>query len=441
VKMSVEQRPALESWRPTTPDDAPLAVDGLLPRYVSTPASVEELGATLRHANEHGLVVIPRGGGTKMGLGFPPSAADVLLQTTRLNRVVDYEPADLTLTVEAGATLAEVQRLLRPEGQFLALDPPCPERATLGGVIASNASGPLRLAYGSARDLVIGTRVVNADGVATRAGGRVVKNVAGYDLNKLYIGSLGTVGVVVELSFKLWPLPPAQATLLAAFDAQALRAALTALLRTPLAPLSLEALSQPAALACASHDPGPDRWLLALRFGGGERALARQVGDAERLFADAGAAHVTREGDEASALWDRLADYAAAAPDEVVLRVAVPPAQTVPALETLARLARAAGISAGLQARAGSGVSYAKLSPPDGWSAAALAAVAELVRQARAWAVGQGGSAVLEAAPPALKAEVDVWGDVGPSLRVMRALKQQLDPCGTLNRGRFVAGM
>src|SRR5581483_4969107 len=279
--MSIDQRLQVTGWRRTSEADRALAVDGVLPGYVGAPASVEELSQVVAQANQDGLGVIPRGGGTRMGLGFPPAAADILVQTTGLNRVIDYEPADLTLTIQAGATLAEVQRLLRPEGQFLALDPPCPERATLGGVIASNASGPLRLAYGSARDLVIGTRVVNADGVATRAGGRVVKNVAGYDLNKLYIGSLGTVGVVVELSFKLWPLPPAQATLLAAFDAQALRAALTALLRTPLAPLSLEALSQPAALACASHDPGPDRWLLALRFGGGERALARQVGDAE----------------------------------------------------------------------------------------------------------------------------------------------------------------
>src|SRR4051812_47178313 len=195
---------------------------------------VAEVSQVVREANESNQVVIPRGGGTRMGLGFPPTAADVLLHTTNLDRVVDYEPADLTLTIEAGATLEEVQELLRPEGQFLALDPPLASQSTLGGIIASNASGPLRLAYGSARDLVIGTRVVNADGISTKAGGRVVKNVAGYDLNKLYIGSLGTVGIVVELSFKLWPLPHAEATLLASFLPAQLGAALAVLMRTPL---------------------------------------------------------------------------------------------------------------------------------------------------------------------------------------------------------------
>src|SRR4051812_7525379 len=253
---------------------------------------VAEVSQVVREANESNQVVIPRGGGTRMGLGFPPTAADVLLHTTNLDRVVDYEPADLTLTIEAGATLEEVQELLRPEGQFLALDPPLASQSTLGGIIASNASGPLRLAYGSARDLVIGTRVVNADGVATKAGGRVVKNVAGYDLNKLYIGSLGTVGIVVELSFKLWPLPPGQGTVFGSFDAESLARVLSGLLRSPLGPMSLEALDAAAAQATLGADPGPGRWLLAARYGGSERALVRQLSDTERLFAEAGSADV-----------------------------------------------------------------------------------------------------------------------------------------------------
>src|ERR687883_1494657 len=148
---------------------------------------------------------------------MPPRRLDQIIETTGLNRVVEYEPADLTVTVEAGMRFAELQQRLAEEGQFLALDPPAAEGATIGGVIATNASGPLRFAYGTARDLVIGTRVANPDGTLTRAGGRVVKNVAGYDLTKLYIGSLGTLGVIVELSFKLAPIPPVLSTVVGSF--------------------------------------------------------------------------------------------------------------------------------------------------------------------------------------------------------------------------------
>src|SRR6185295_5876810 len=191
-------------------DDATFDVDGVRPGYVCTPGSVDEVSEAIEAASQIVASVIPWGGGTRMTLGFPPRAGSLVLQTERLNEIVEYEPADLTVTVQAGMRLAALQARLGAEGQMLALDPAAADRATIGGLIAANASGPLRLVYGTARDLVIGTRVVNADGVISKAGGRVVKNVAGYDLNKLYVGSLGTVGVVVELSFKLHPLPQAQ---------------------------------------------------------------------------------------------------------------------------------------------------------------------------------------------------------------------------------------
>ena len=181
-------------WRALAPDDDAFLVDGVRPRYVCTPASVDELSRAVRAASQTGATVIPWGGGTRMSIGFPPRAADLVVQTEKLREVVEYEPADLTVTVQAGMRLSDLQARLRAEGQMLALDPAAADRATIGGLIAANASGPLRLLYGTARDLVIGTRVVNADGVVSKAGGRVVKNVAGYDLNKLYVGSLGTVG-------------------------------------------------------------------------------------------------------------------------------------------------------------------------------------------------------------------------------------------------------
>src|SRR5206468_3459619 len=208
----------------------------------------EELAEVVRLAQVSGASVIPRGGGSRMALGNPPRRTDLLLSTRGLNRIVEYVPADLTAIVEAELGLAELQAKLVTERQLLALDPPNAARATINGVVASNANKPLRLQYGSTRDLVIGTRVANADGMLTKAGSRVVKNVAGYDLNKLYTGSLGTLGVIVQLSFKLHPLPATRGSVIGVFerldDAEAV---VRRLMRSPLGPSALEVLGRSAA--------------------------------------------------------------------------------------------------------------------------------------------------------------------------------------------------
>src|SRR5258708_6536249 len=203
-----------------------------------TPASREELAEALHAADSRGQAVAPVGAGTQLDLGMPPSRLDLVIETTRVNKVVEYEPADLTVTVEAGLRFADLQKQLAEQGQFLALDPPAAPGATIGGLIATNASGPLRFAYGTARDLVIGTRVANPDGTVTHAGGRVVKNVAGYDLNKLYIGSLGTLGIIVPLSLKLAPVPPATHTIVGpCADVKAAPALINAVVQSPLSPM------------------------------------------------------------------------------------------------------------------------------------------------------------------------------------------------------------
>jgi glycolate oxidase FAD binding subunit len=238
-------------WQAIGTDDDLFTVAGVRPGCLCAPATVDEVSAAVRAASAAGGAVIPWGGGTRMSLGFPPRSADLVLQTFRLSEIVEYEPADLTVTVQAGMPLADLQARLGAEGQMLALDPAAADRATIGGLIAANASGPLRLLYGTARDVVIGTRVVNADGIISKAGGRVVKNVAGYDLNKLYVGSLGTVGVIVELSFKLHPLPANEGMLLAAFSSAAEAAApIAALMRSPLGPAAVELLDAGGARRC-----------------------------------------------------------------------------------------------------------------------------------------------------------------------------------------------
>jgi len=192
---------------------ASYAVDGIVPQAVALPGTVEEVAEVMRLAHREGAAVIPWGGGTGMGLGNLPRRYDIALSLTRLNAVVEHEPADLTATVLAGRTLADLQDHLSSVGQFLPLDPPSPAEATIGGILAANAAGPARHAHGTARDLVLGLRFVQADGRVIKAGGKVVKNVAGYDMCRLLIGSLGTLGIIVEACFRLTPLPKAQLTL------------------------------------------------------------------------------------------------------------------------------------------------------------------------------------------------------------------------------------
>src|SRR3989441_1266564 len=229
---------------------AVLQIDGVSAQRRLAPASADELAEAVGAADRDGQAVAPVGGGTQLDLGMPPARLDVVIDTTALDRVVEYEPADLTITVEAGIRFSTLQRLLAEQGQFLAFDPPAEDAATLGGLIATNASGPLRFAYGTARDLVLGTRVVNPDGVLTHAGGRVVKNVAGYDLNKLYIGSLGTLGIIVELSLKLAPIAPALDSVVGQMpDLDAARELVNGVVHSPLSPLAVELLGPGAAVA------------------------------------------------------------------------------------------------------------------------------------------------------------------------------------------------
>jgi glycolate oxidase FAD binding subunit len=389
-----------------------LSIDGVSPSTVVSPSSAEELAAHLKDADAAGQKVLPVGGGTQLDLGMPPARVDVLLETTALNRIVEYEPADLTVTVEAGMRFAELQRILGEQGQLLALDPPLEAGATIGGAIATNASGPLRFAHGSARDLVIGTRVANPDGTITHAGGRVVKNVAGYDLNKLYIGSLGTLAVLVELSFKLAPVPPATATLNGTFDAlESTRAVLDDVVRSPLSPLAIELLGSRQ---------------VVFRVGGYPQAVERQVRDLSALIERHG-------GQPRDSAWEDLQrSRVEARRRDVVLKAAAPISTSTALVDILERAL--ADLNPTVWAHAGNGVAYAACDAPAGVDA--------LVRARRdVTALGNNASLVIERCPTPLKAAIDVWGDPGASLSLMRAIKAKLDPKSTLNPGRYVGGI
>jgi glycolate oxidase FAD binding subunit len=392
------------------------AVDGLEPRLLAAPASAEEAAALLGWASEQRLAVATRGGGTRSGLGNVPRGLDLVLSTEKLSGVVEYEPADLTITVGAGTPFEDLQRALAERGQFLPLDPAAARGSTIGGVVAANASGPLRLRYGSARDLLIGSQVASPLGTVARAGGKVVKNVTGYDLNKLYIGSLGTLAVLTELTFKVQPRPEAERTLVARFpDAASAWTAIYRTLRSPLVPSALELTVR-------------DGVELTAHLAGFAKPVERSVADLTAFAGEAGASAVEPVAEPERA-WEALRQGPAG---PTRLKVVVPISQLVWALGEVEAAARAGGLTTTTQASAGVGVLRVGV---DGGEPAALVA---LVRRLRAAVREHLGSVVVEQCPLAVKGEVDVLGDVPDSFEVMRRLKSQLDPAGVMNPGRFL---
>jgi glycolate oxidase FAD binding subunit len=397
---------------------ATVAIDGVTALSRAAPDSAPALAALLHESDARGQKVAPLGGGTQLDLGNPPVRVDVALETDRLNRVVEYEPADLTVTVEAGMRFSDLQKLLGAQGQFLALDPPVTEGATIGGVIATNASGPLRFSSGTARDLVIGCRVANVDGTVTHSGGRVVKNVAGYDLNKLYIGSLGTLGVIVELSFKLAPVPPATACVVGSFaSALDTRELLRAVIRSPLAPLAIELVSPTFAGGL------PAQWGVVFRAGGYPEAVARQIRDLSALIGMHGGA----VSDAPPSVWEDLARTRIEAQQRaVVVKASAPISQSAALADLLA-----SRLGGAVWAHAGNGVAYCATN-----SASDLGELRHAVQ-----GLGENASLVIQRCPVDLKRSIDVWGDPGPTLALMRALKAKLDPNSTLNQGRYLGGI
>ncbi|MFN0072512.1 MAG: FAD-binding oxidoreductase [Chloroflexota bacterium] len=430
----------VEYWRPIDPSDGAYSVDGVQPSFVCEPGTPEEVAAILGLAHRERAAVTPRGGGARMSVGFPPRQADIVLLTGRLSGVVEYEPADLTVTVQAGMPFAALQTLLRDHGQMLAMDPPAADRSTIGGIVASNSSGPMRLLYGTARDLVIGTRVANAEGMLTKSGGRVVKNVSGYDLNKLYTGSYGTLGVIVELSFKLHPLPQGQGTLLAIFSSvERAQDCVQRIVKSPLGPAALTIVSVSTARAILHHEVPAGGVALIAMAAGFERAVERQIRDMAVLCGEALITD-TPESPEAEEIWAavrRFADLTEATSD-AILKLSVPPARSGAALQTLAALSVVCELPLDSLAYAGTGVVFARVHLPGSSDARSLEGLVRLVTEARAWAHALRGSLVVEHCPSGLKETLDVWGDVGSSFRVMQALKEQFDPAGVLNPGRFV---
>ncbi|MGQ4808981.1 putative FAD-linked oxidoreductase [Candidatus Entotheonellaceae bacterium PAL068K] len=431
---------------------AAYAVDGVRPSMVVSPADEAQVAAVMRLAAEHRATVFPRGGGSHMTLGHTPEQVDVVLSLRRLQQQLAHEPADMTTTVQAGMGLADLQQTLHAQRQLLALDPPAAATTTLGGIIATNMSGPRRLLYGSARDLVLGTAVITPDGKRTKAGGRVVKNVTGYDLNKLYIGSLGTLAVIVELTVKLHPLPPGELTIGLGFSEPAdMLPMLQTLLQLPLRLNSLELLNAAATawVRQTAELQMPDTaYVYMARVEGSQevtRKQAQRLTEALHHLPPTGTLTVHHwQDDEQSRLWRAVAAFPAAVhatgPHGIVAKVSLRLSDLPTFCQAMQQAAAEVETSWPLLAHAGSGIAYLSIPGSDAASTQP-AAILDHIRTLDTCVERLQARRVLERAPVEVKRHCQVWGAPGDDFALMHAIKAAFDPHNRLNPGRFIGGL
>jgi len=396
------------------------AVDGVAPSFVVEPGSTEEISELMKFANDQDLAVAPRGGGTTMSLGNPPRELDLILSTARMNAVVEHVPGDQVVRVQSGIRFGDLQERLAGSDQMLGVDPPeVGNGATVGGIVATNSSGPRRYRYGTIRDLIIGITVVLADGTVAKAGGKVVKNVAGYDLSKLFTGSLGTLGVIAECNFRLHPRPETARTVAVELpDTASAGAASQAILHAQIVPSAVELLWT------------DETRLLTVLIEGIPSGVEAQAEATYHILGPFGEVRTLSDDDNVEP-----SSPPGAGNDEVAVKISAPPAELAGVLDSTLGAASRLGVTPRITGHAGTGVTYVGLS---GGDEEARAGVVEELREI--W-LRRGGSVVVREAPPAFKERVEAWGPIGTRLDLTRRVKEKFDPRGILNPGRFVGGI
>ena len=387
------------------------AIDGVIPRHVALPGSPEELAQILADASRDRQLIVLRGGGSKLGWGRVPSRVDLVIGTEKLNRLLAHRHGDMTVTAQAGVPLAELNRRLAEHRQYLPIESAF-EPATIGGIVATNDSGPTRHRFGTPRDLLIGVTLAMTDGRLVKAGGTVVKNVAGYDLGRLVSGSHGTLAAIVDATFKLLPIPLASTTLVATYaDGNALAHDLTVLSGSQ---VELSAFDMSVSTG--------GRWILLMRMASSPAATAAQAAETRRLLSSTPA---SVSGDEQQSLWDEQI-RAPWAEGGTIVRLSWLPSKLPAVVAALSRLSQNGCQVETFTGRAlGSG-----LLRLDGDESAIVAGIAALR------ASEDVGHVVMLRATPRLKSQVDVWGPASGTIEVARTLKRMFDPADVLNAGR-----
>jgi glycolate oxidase FAD binding subunit len=402
-------------------------IDGKQPALVCFPETAEQVTTAMRICSEVDAAVAAWGGGTAMQIGNPPQRVDVVLGLSRLDRVVEHDDANLTATVEAGIPLSRVQQAVAGRKQFLAFNPPHAERATVGGIIATNLNGPRRSHYGSVRDLVIGMKAVLASGEEIKAGGKVVKNVAGYDMCKLFVGSLGTLGIITQATLRMAPLPETAATVVAIGSLPQAWQLANELSCSKLLPSAVFLLSPEASKADDQEQSG---WRLAVCCEGFENSVMRHLHDTQTAAKRIGLGTEILQSSDHNQFWEELRDFPLQ-PGRLVYRVTVPPALAAVITETI-RGWSTTEFRPRIVCDTAMGVIWLSLESKQD----ALKWFTRLVAEAR-----NRGHAVMLAAPADLKTGGDVWGSLPPTVSLMREIKRQFDPKNLLNPGRFVGGI
>jgi glycolate oxidase FAD binding subunit len=404
------------------------AVDGKAPTIVGIPSGSEQVSAALRMCAEGEASVVPRGGGVFMALGNIPRHVDVVIKLDKLDGLVEHDEANLTATVQAGMKLSSLQGLLKQRGQFLTIDAPHSEHVTIGGLVAANTNGPRRMSYGAVRDLVIGMKMVLATGEQIKAGGKVVKNVAGYDMCKLFVGSLGTLGIITEVTFKLAPLPEESVTLVAQGSLAQCVGMTEELAAAALLPAAVTVFNADAATAQGFQTRAA---AIAVWVEGFTEAVKRHLVDlqsaAERMRLD----FEVLSGQPHRSLWKQICGFGVDG-ISVLCRMTVPMASIRNVLTTIDEWGQNER-PAQIIAHPGTGTVWAQTIPePE---------TRQWLLRLSALAQAHNGHAVVFAAPPECKEGIDVWGTPPAALNIMREIKKQFDPQGILSPGRFVAGL
>jgi glycolate oxidase FAD binding subunit len=409
------------------------AVQGQAPGIVLFPGDIKEAAACSEVCFNYNLTVMPMGGRTRIGLGSPPARADAAFVTTRMNRILDYQPADMTVTVEAGLTLSRLQEALAQKGQFLPLDPPLPDRATLGGIVATRDTGGLRHAYGGPRDFLIGLRVADPEGQIVKGGSKVVKNVAGYDLPKLYCGSCGTLGLLAEMTFRVLPLPEERRTVLLSLPGpEPVEPILSRIMDSDLLPSFIEMLN-PLAATRLLHASKPG-WKLVLGIDGAKEDVEWQVERLKEMAAGEGGVVAEALSDaDGAAFRSAMADFPLSVPSRLTVKIALLSSQVAEFARTAEELAAERGFETSLLSHAGVGLMVAHFSgaAPAEETAGLLDALREAARPVM-------GRVTVERADADLLARIEPWPFAGDGLPLMMKIRRSFDPKGLWNPGRFV---
>lgn len=422
-------------------------IDGRRPSAALLPGTVAEIAEILRFASAERLAVVPVGGKTHLHIGMPPRKYDLALDVSAMNRILAYEPRDLTLGAEPGITCADLDHTLREKGQFLPIAPPFAEHATLGGIVAVGVDTPFRYAHGTVRDSLLGIEFVTGEGIVSKSGGRVVKNVTGYDIHKLLIGSLGTLAVISRLNFRTFPLPPAERMFVASFaDPLGAFSFCRAITKSPLQTRVLDLIDPRAAKLFADRSTSfvsQDSWLAIVEAGGHEAVLERHARDLAAMSQDAHAVEfIALDAAQRDHLFHSLCAFSPIAfrgsSATLIFRIAALPSAMLALLRETRKLTDRHALDCAILVRA-LGVVYIALLPPA--DAKPNPEVLSCSHELMDLCIRSGAAPMIERCPPEIKDALSVWPPPGKEHKIANRLKQVFDPHGTLSPGRFRGGI